>query len=593
MASFTSTQDGNWNDGDNWGNISPGDKGTDWPGLAGDTASIGHIITYNVSETNELGTVAIAAGGILTFKTDGNTKITFGVVDLTIANGGELRVGASGAVIDSAVVAELLWSNTTKGIVIANGGICNMYGDPAYFGSDVETYFADNAENADGDADIIVQDDMSAKWNVGDLIAMHIKTAYSNYASDVQLQVISGFSGTTISLDGNVTADANCVGKIVNCTRNVTFGKLGALTGIADRETDGPRITDSNVTKGNLNFNCVKFQSIGRISGTAGIDFINSSVMCNGHYSVMISNCTFDAIMYAQTYFFWTATGHILTGGTYFAIDPFTFYPNGAADMQIDAGVDVYSCKYFMRGVNTYTFAGNVYGCYLPFSYEGRGVITGRVGYDANDIETPNSIDFCFCFASNHLLKNVKEPSGGWAYTLRNLTGRGGKLFFEHADQVSGAHAYYHGYGDATKVDADGGGSRPSQRSGGAEEILEIVTQSLCSTAEIFDEVFKHIIWAETGVAKTYRYYVQSDYVTLPTGEIELSGEYLDTGAGGHVATIQSDEAITTRSNQADWSQYIEVTITPAQAGLIELTLDIMGYEIGKTIWVDPQVVIL
>ena len=61
MATFTSVTSGNWNDGATWGKTSPGVKGTDWPGNAGDVVNIGttadqsHVVTYNVSETNELG----------------------------------------------------------------------------------------------------------------------------------------------------------------------------------------------------------------------------------------------------------------------------------------------------------------------------------------------------------------------------------------------------------------------------------------------------------------------------------------------------------------------------------------------------------
>ena len=124
-AAFTSAQNGNWNDGGTFGNNSPGVKGTDWPGTAGDTASIGHTVTYNVSETNELGQVDITNGGILTFSTGANTKLTLAHQNLNVASGGELRVGASGAEINAANTAEVLWNTTSdnaKGLQIADGG---------------------------------------------------------------------------------------------------------------------------------------------------------------------------------------------------------------------------------------------------------------------------------------------------------------------------------------------------------------------------------------------------------------------------------------------------------------------------------------
>ena len=71
---------------------------------------------------------------------------------LTINNGGELRVGASGAVIGKAYNADLIWntsSDNSKGISVISGGKLTIYGDPDYYGSDGETTLADNAENTD------------------------------------------------------------------------------------------------------------------------------------------------------------------------------------------------------------------------------------------------------------------------------------------------------------------------------------------------------------------------------------------------------------------------------------------------------------
>ena len=78
----------------------------------------------------------------------------------------------------------------------------------------------------------------------------------------------------------------------------------------------------------------------------------------------------------------------------------------------------------------------------------------------------------------------------------------------------------------------------------------------------------------------------------MPTAELKLYGEYLDAGSGGHLATVTSTQGINTRANAADWSQYVEVTINPAQDGYVNLYLRLMGYESGKKVWVDPMAVI-
>jgi hypothetical protein len=96
-------------------------------------------------------------------------------------------------------------------------------------------------------------------------------------------------------------------------------------------------------------------------------------------------------------------------------------------------------------------------------------------------------------------------------------------------------------------------------------------------------------LWAAAGMSKTYRFYVQTDYVTLPSAELKLYGDYLDQGSGGHLATVASIQDIATRANQSDWSQYVEVAVTPAQDGYVNLYLRLMGYESGKKVWVDPK----
>ena len=147
MAAFTSNGTG----GGDWNALATWTNGSNYPGELdnNDTFTVvaNDTVTYNVSETNELGDSAVA--GLLTFKTDADTKITFGNNLLTINNGGELRVGASGAVIAAAQTAELIWntsSDNSKGIQVDDGGKLTIYGDPTYYDSDGETTLADNAE---------------------------------------------------------------------------------------------------------------------------------------------------------------------------------------------------------------------------------------------------------------------------------------------------------------------------------------------------------------------------------------------------------------------------------------------------------------
>jgi hypothetical protein len=142
------------------------------------------------------------------------------------------------------------------------------------------------------------------------------------------------------------------------------------------------------------------------------------------------------------------------------------------------------------------------------------------------------------------------------------------------------------------KTPADGAGDNPTRRSDGAEDVAKVTNiQSNCNSIN-FLEVFSVRVWAAVGVTKTYRYYVQTDFATLPAAEIKLTGEYLDQSSGGHLAAVTSTQGITTRASQSDWSQYVEVTFTPQQEGWVNLIMRLMGYEAGKKVWVDPQLAV-
>ncbi len=80
MASFTSAQNGNWNDGATWGNTSPGTEGVDWPSTSGGdtvTVSAGHEVTIPSSHN------ATASGTLADGSSGDHTKlIVAGSLDL-------------------------------------------------------------------------------------------------------------------------------------------------------------------------------------------------------------------------------------------------------------------------------------------------------------------------------------------------------------------------------------------------------------------------------------------------------------------------------------------------------------------------------
>jgi hypothetical protein len=594
---FTSAiASGNWNDGATWGNASPGSKGTDWPGTAGDVVTIaaGHTVLYNVSETNELGAMTI--NGTLTFSTSANTLLSFGHVDLTIGSTGTLNVGTSGAgIIPKTQTAALAWNTTSanaKGINIAAGGILNVYGDPDYYGSSDSTTLASNWTSGQT---LTVVGDFTTKWNVNDCITVHKGTTYSNYNTDVQRFTIASrtLNGSNTDIVINEAAPGvtfYATGDVINVTRNVALYKVGNGTNlgpvIGTYVTNGPRVTDANTATGKISVYDSIWTGWDRIGFAIGANLTRNTIRGSNNYGIysglshnisgnLYSNnyaigsssafkYTINSKIYANSTGIGPGTGHTVTG---------SLFSNGNAinATGVNASASVYS--------NSTGF----WGPYLT--------IGGNVGFDPNNNQKDNTSDFSFVTYNSYGAINAKMKSAGPSLSYRNSTGSRGRLSCEHYNQTANSHKIFDVFGDMTTVTADGGGTRPYQRGGGNATVIETTTQSNCSATNVL-KVLEHRVWATTGVSKTYRYYVQTDYAALSAAKIALIGSYLNAGSGGGQGTVTSTQAITTRSNGYDWSQYIEVTINPSQTGWVTLTINVMGYESGKFIYIDPLVVI-
>jgi len=649
MAAFTSTQNGDWNDGATWGNTSPGVKGTDWPGNAADTFSVGHTVTYNVSETNELGDSTITNGGILTFKTDGDTKIAFGNNTLTINNGGELRVGASGAVIDDAQTAELIWNTTSddsKGIQVDDGGKLTIYGDPAYYGSDGETTLANDADNTDDDNSIVTSDDMSSKWNVGDEITIKRENDgdSTSYKDAVVKYVVKGISGTTITLKDDEGNDENFTGydagigdtwtaPVVNVTRNVKLTKSGADIACGDGSThyntNRPKISDSN---SDGNENCVISNAM--ITGFYSIDsdhdfqFLDSTFR-NGEYGFYFgSGHTISGSVYGNYHGFYYGSGHTVSGsvyGNYYGVSSgsghtisgsvygnyhgfryssghtvsgsvygnyYGFY-YGSGHTVSGNLYDNYHLFYYGSG---YTVSGNVYGNYYGFRYGSGHTVSGRIGYDVEDASDSNTKDFDGC-AVDIVLLNAKLPSGGLVIDDIDTDGLPTEIFCEHHDRTLNAQRIYWNMGNATKVSCDDTDGRPSEDpDGGSGDVIELSNIQTGCDSDLNNTVkawkpHTYRIWATSAAGqKNYKFYVQTTYSGISAGGLKLTAEYLDGVSAGSTSEVIDSSAITVRSSAADWTQELNVDVNPSEDGWIDFMIELQEYEFGDEVWIWPEV---
>lgn len=637
MAAFTSVQSGNWNDGATWGNTSPGVKGTDWPGVAGDTFTIaaGHTVVYNVSEAAELGASMI--NGTLEFVTTAGTKLAFGNATLAVSSTGILRVGTEASPIPAAYTAEIVFNTTadnTHGLTIAVGGQYSICGDPSYCSSYSTTLAAD-AENTDGDTVITTVDDMSSIWHVGDEITLRIESMgdSSSYTDAVRNGVIQSISGTSITLDISITCQSGVgdtwISHVENLTRNVKIYKSGAVTDIASSSrynTLRPHFVDNNTSGSNV-CRYVQFTGFYRVTLLGGAAF-SYCVNRNGEYALYGSTATVTfPIVYCCDYGTdSTSVQCVFDGGKVFAVR-YAFYGEGHIVSAVVYAVSnvflgthcimtgdiwctylifastakhcsctnskFYSCYYITFSCIWITLKNcYVYDCYTAFTYSVNIVLINTViGYDVALNEHFNTIDIR---EGSFICINCKFRSSGIVFIGRNTIGGYLHLKSGHHNQVLNAHTVISNVFSLVKTPCDGSGMSPSQDpDGGNADCIEIndLQSNICQAcpATAFDD-FSYFVNAAASVSKTYTFKLQSTFTsTLSASDISLEASYL-AGSDGAQTVIASTGTVAPRSGASDWSQELSVTVTPAQAGLIFFQIKLSMYESGAKLYISPDV---
>lgn len=616
MATRNSVGDGGlWSASGTW----------DTPPVAGDTVNItaGDTVTYDINSTDVWGPINV--NGLLTFKTDATTKLMIGQNTIAIAAGGELRIGASGAVIGSAYTATIDINSTSDSdrITVAAGGKLTVYGDPAYYGSDDDTTLA--ADWTTGQT-LTVTGDFRTKWAAGHILIIHKNpSVYSNSVTDCALVTIASMaangSNTDITINESFpTGTFNSGGAVTNTSRNVIFQKNGANTALGQLNTNRPRIADSNTASGNVYLNDVRIVGFDRVlNGGTGAS-LTRSVLCNGNYLVYATSTTLTSCrLYSFQYAIYGHYGTII-GGSIFCSGTSAIAVYGSYGGTI--GADIYSCYYGASTAPACSFSGSIYGCYYGigtcaecvvsgsvfsctygiartsgsvsgcvysnttgFGWCANLIITGKIGYDSGDTSKPNTTDFSAGGAANSpstgfvTLRGAKHQST--ISLSRNSVGTPALwgVACEDYGQTVGAHRTYYGYGDAIR-------NTSTVRSGGADNSIEVIPQSVCSTTcpiRVFE-------WTECAVAASSQtrgvYVLGQAWSTFPTAsELYFEAEYLSAGSGVAKTTLASTQVLT---DNTTWTK-LSVTFTPGQVARVRYRLWLKKYASTCGIYADNQ----
>lgn len=194
MATYTSSQAGDWTNPTTWG-------GGGYPDTSGDIAIIGHAVRLDVAHDPAaiaLGNVTINSGGSLYPHVGMNTLLSLGSSVLTVNGGGSLLWNSVPAAYTSGIYFNP--SASDKGFILQANATFQFIGDPLYYGTTpygfLSTQWAAPASgdsviemvgyNGDGYVAGNLVADLRAKWAVGHILALHKGTTYgtSGYTND-------------------------------------------------------------------------------------------------------------------------------------------------------------------------------------------------------------------------------------------------------------------------------------------------------------------------------------------------------------------------------------------------------------------------
>ncbi len=225
MTAYNSSGSGDFSNVATWG-------GGGYPSIAGDTFTIaaGHTVSVDVYSTIELG--ASTVNGTLTHKAGGVRRLLFNHNDLTLSSTGNLGGGNMVANGDALILEWNTTADNAKGITKAAGGVINLVGDPAFYGSSDNT--VTSATWSSGRV-VSVVGDYTAKW------ANEVLTPVESVTNGTFATDLTGWTGTNWAWNAATTArhTAGSTSALTQAGLAGVVGKLYKLTYAISNSTTG------------------------------------------------------------------------------------------------------------------------------------------------------------------------------------------------------------------------------------------------------------------------------------------------------------------------------------------------------------------
>jgi len=572
MADFTSTQAGNWEDGATWGNTSPGVAGTDFPGVNGDTATIGHVVDYDAGDSAvDFNDITINSGGSLIIPTDSDSTINIdatGVV--TVNSSGTFQAGTSSTPIDSAYNFDLNFdqgSSARNVFVVNNGATIDLYGDSDYYGGDRYAYL--DSDWTTGQS-FYVTGDLTG-WQSGQKFYIHENIDYDNYQDNGHIYTIdtvgsydAGNDRTQITItETEPLLTFNAVhnthqSKLIMISRNIFIGDPDAPLTVYGYGSYTERLRFDNnqgATNELINIDNVRLSGWDRGSDGGSNAQFNDCCFVSNNYGVYSGiNHTITGDFVSNNYGVNSGTNHTINGN--FVSNTYGVY----------------------RGIN-HTITGDVIGNNIGTPYGTNNSIKGDVVscnkgilYGINNSITGN-------FIGNSIDVNLADQTTKYSALLNDC-------LIDSTDRFP-QRVYLNSGTILPLVSGDTNWQTPPS---GQDWIFEATPNSYCNESYAGQMEYSPKDPIGTFVSSgsqtvTFKIYPIGWTTTLDQDDIYIEAKYLDTVSGITRSTAVTGAGTFANSGWRD----LEVDINPLQDGVLYFQIYIKRYESGAIILIDPE----
>ena len=568
-----------------------------YPNANGDVVNLGHTVTYDLGDsTVTFGNITINSGGVLTFPSSANSTLYVGDTSgsnnasITINSGGELRIGTSSTPIGSAYHAIIYFQRSAAGysLVLNDGGILNVYGDTAYYGSTYDDRYASLNEDWTSGQTLYIKGDYSSKWQSGQKFWIHENGDYSNYTTDAHIYTID----TVGAYDStNDKTPITIVEAAPNLTFNAVYNGWTSKLILLSRNVE---LSDPNSSWDVNGFG--SYTEVIRFDNNQGDSNVNiqlnNVIMRGWSYGMDGGSGTIgEGIVFLNCDYSLHSTSNIDLNGDFVSINKTMYNVNWAhlEGCMVSSG----TVEYSMNITELYAdFIGNNFCMYYGHNIKVRGnfVANNYIIYWGDTFQldwvkfysNAGKLNYPTCV----LLKNcdigttrIDVDHAGDSITLENCIMNG----------VQRELRIYNYAGNFLPlVSGDTDWQTPPS---GNSWILEATPSANCSDVlpshrmEMIPLNLKYMAqWIASGTKTiTFKVYPHG-WSALNQDNLFLEAWYLDSASG--VSMTKAVTGSTTFSNDS-W-QDLSVTVTPAQDGIVYFNLVLAKYEASAYVLIDP-----